>query len=69
MDERAFRRFRRGFALRVCAGALATGCILGLACTGPEPMTHKPKDVCYEDEPCWNCETMGNHICGPGARP
>lgn len=23
---------------------------------------------CNEDEPCWNCLTMGNHICGPGAK-
>lgn len=22
-------------------------------------------DTCMEDEPCWNCETMGNKICGP----
>ena len=22
---------------------------------------------CAEDDPCWNCETMGNRICGPGA--
>lgn len=20
---------------------------------------------CQEDEPCWNCHTMGNRICGP----
>lgn len=20
---------------------------------------------CYEDEPCWDCTTMGNRICGP----
>lgn len=20
---------------------------------------------CVEDEPCWDCETMGNLICGP----
>jgi len=20
---------------------------------------------CQEDMPCWNCHTMGNHICGP----
>ncbi len=25
--------------------------------------------VCHEDEPCWDCETMGNKICGPGAGP
>jgi hypothetical protein len=22
-------------------------------------------DICHEDEPCWDCETMGNRICGP----
>lgn len=22
---------------------------------------------CEEDQPCWNCATMGNHICGPVA--
>lgn len=22
--------------------------------------------VCYEDQPCWDCHTMGNRICGPG---
>jgi LPXTG-motif cell wall-anchored protein len=22
-------------------------------------------DECLEDEPCWDCETMGNKICGP----
>lgn len=21
--------------------------------------------VCEEDDPCWDCETMGNRICGP----
>lgn len=20
--------------------------------------------TCEEDEPCWNCHTMGNHLCG-----
>lgn len=24
---------------------------------------------CEEDEPCWDCKTMGNHICGPVALP
>lgn len=24
--------------------------------------------VCAEDMPCWNCETMGNRICGLGNR-
>ena len=25
--------------------------------------------VCQEDEPCWDCETMGNGICGPVVAP
>jgi hypothetical protein len=29
------------------------------------PVTTTTPPVCYEDEPCWNCETMGNRICGP----
>jgi len=24
---------------------------------------------CQEDEPCWDCHTMGNRVCGPPARP
>lgn len=20
---------------------------------------------CAEDDPCWDCSTMGNHLCGP----
>lgn len=23
---------------------------------------------CEEDMPCWDCETMGNLVCGPGAQ-
>lgn len=21
--------------------------------------------TCQEDDPCWDCSTMGNHVCGP----
>lgn len=24
-----------------------------------------PPQTCQEDEPCWDCETMGNKVCGP----
>lgn len=24
--------------------------------------------TCEEDMPCWDCVTMGNHICGPVTR-
>lgn len=25
-----------------------------------------PSAPCQEDQPCWNCRTMGNQLCGPG---
>jgi hypothetical protein len=28
----------------------------------PPPAVTNP---CMEDEPCWNCDTMGNGVCGP----
>ena len=37
---------------------------IGQAAVGPvggPPTTH---DVCFEDEACWNCATMGNQACG-----
>jgi hypothetical protein len=27
--------------------------------------TPTPAGQCQEDDPCWDCHTMGNHICGP----
>lgn len=33
-----------------------------LATAGPEVPTAGA--ICLEDEPCWNCSTMGNRICG-----
>lgn len=39
---------------------------------GPPPTTTTTiPDVqtCFEDEPCWDCETMGNKICGPVTQP
>lgn len=28
----------------------------GLLCNTPAP--------CYEDQPCWDCKSMGNLLCG-----
>jgi len=28
------------------------------------PVTTVPLPVCTEDMACWNCATMGNHVCG-----
>ena len=41
-----------------------TGIAIGQAITGPvesPPTTHV---ACFEDEPCWDCATMGNQVCG-----
>lgn len=32
----------------------------------PTTLPLYPDEPCLEDEPCWDCETMGNRICGPG---
>jgi len=58
------RKMAWGFGLRIMGAAIASSCVLGLACQGPEPMTKPEKLPCQEDEPCWDCETMGNLICG-----
>lgn len=28
---------------------------------------HTTPTRCFEDEECWDCETMGNRTCGPNA--
>lgn len=32
--------------------------------TYKEPTPHQQRLACQEDEPCWDCETMGNKVCG-----
>jgi hypothetical protein len=29
----------------------------------------KDTTTCQEDDPCWDCHTMGNHICGDPTTP
>lgn len=31
----------------------------------PAPVTGWEDGICHEDEPCWDCEVMGNQECGP----
>ena len=52
-----------GFAAGVVAllVTLTSGCANDLRQT----VTEKVPVECQEDEPCWDCETMGNRICGP----
>ena len=34
-------------------------------CESPvEPTTTTAPSDCAEDDPCWDCATMGNHACG-----
>jgi hypothetical protein len=35
----------------------------------PVPVTWHTDPGCQEDEPCWDCATMGNRICGPTDAP
>jgi hypothetical protein len=55
-------------ALTVCAvGALVWVLYLPGALT---PALGEPAPVdCAEDDPCWDCATMGNLICGPQLIP
>jgi hypothetical protein len=52
--------------------AFTLACLLALALLGEE--APKVRDVapsglvCYEDDPCWDCRTMGNRVCGPEGR-
>jgi hypothetical protein len=58
--------------LRVAGASLASACLLGLACQGPEPATTETPvqpAPCQEDMPCWDCRTMGNKICGEVHEP
>ena len=51
--------------MRALLAALAAASTLMAAC-GPDPVPEpETRPSCYEDEPCWDCETMGNMVCGP----
>lgn len=38
-----------------------------LATSTPSPT--QVTTTCQEDQPCWDCETMGNGVCGPAVPP
>ena len=56
-------RIARHFALPVVATAVL---LAALSCE-PQPVEHRPIPVerITEDDPGWDCRTMGNQICGP----
>lgn len=32
----------------------------------PPDQNQQPTTKCAEDDPCWDCRTMGDKRCGPG---
>lgn len=71
----ATRRQRAAILAAAAAGAvwLALGQPdVGETATSPDVMSPAgaaPSTAqCQEDEPCWDCETMGNMVCGPDHR-
>jgi hypothetical protein len=52
-------------ALALALLLLAAIFLRALAITFPEPAGPTDRaEQCQEDDPCWNCETMGNLLCG-----
>lgn len=58
-------------AIGMVLGALAVigGLLLGAWLAGPTDESLAPavdrRPTCQEDMACWDCETMGNRVCGP----
>lgn len=44
--------------------AILAGALLAAAAS-LDGERHEAPEVCHEDMPCWDCETMGNLTCGP----
>jgi hypothetical protein len=45
----------------IAAVAIASALVLGGCSHSSEPQNAQR---CEEDQPCWDCDTMGNGICG-----
>lgn len=62
-----FTRRRLVLLLILCAVALYAVAVHEGVITAEEPPSYSPDLLapCQEDEPCWDCTTMGNRVCGP----
>jgi hypothetical protein len=63
----------RGERLMVTVLLVLTGLVLvGAGWLGQEwkqdRLVQHSGQTCFEDEPCWNCEEMGNGVCGDATR-
>jgi hypothetical protein len=54
-------RRRRTIAAAAALAIVATSLGVASLTVLPTPTTAP----CMEDEPCWDCEVMGNRVCGP----
>ena len=50
-----------GVLVFVVLGLLGAWGVLRVLTDGPRV---PERTVCFEDEPCWDCATMGNQVCG-----
>lgn len=48
----------------LAAGSAGSALTLGGWTSNPPATESAAAVTCQEDEPCWDCETMGNRICG-----
>jgi hypothetical protein len=51
---------RRLMFILLSSGLVASGIGLSVAVATDSPSAEQ----CEEDQACWNCDTMGNHVCG-----
>lgn len=50
---------------RVMVGIIATSLALSVMAPSCDPVRHDRIVAVEEDDPRWDCRTMGNRICGP----
>lgn len=60
----------RGWSVAILAGILVGFALpVGLCVPDDPPARYQPRIVHAEDDPGWDCRTMGNRICGPTQAP
>jgi len=64
MEPTKRNQVKRLLAVLVLTGAVAA-CHPPVQIDVPVVIERPEPPACQEDEPCWDCTTMGNLICGP----
>lgn len=59
----------KGCVERGVFGLVTVVAVVAVLLAGCKPVEGKPSPApvaaCEEDQPCWDCHTMGNKVCGP----